>query len=170
MALPAAITPSVRPVQCRSPSDPPNGSSTRPFRRPASLGITTLANASSHRNTSRRQASAVRRWRAAKQPHETGCGVPCSHLPTGAATALQASSNTYPTGFTTTATKNCARGKWPNTRMNRNDACTASESAAQQARRGAGRRGPRSSGNPSRAWLFNSFLAPDLQGGNRCAT
>ena len=96
--LPCRYHALVRPVQRRSPSDPPNGSSTHLLRCPLSLGIATLAIGSSYRNASRRRVSAVRRWRAAKQPHKTGCGVPCSHLPTGVATALQASSNTYLTG------------------------------------------------------------------------
>jgi hypothetical protein len=78
------------------PTDRP----THLLRCPVSLGITTLAIGGSHRNASRRQVSAVRRWWPAKQPHKTGwCPVLAST--TGPATALQASSNTYLTGFTT---------------------------------------------------------------------
>ena len=98
---------SVRPVQCRSPSDPPNGSS----NAPASASPESWVNDSRAWPFPQERSASQPTRRAApassKATARTGCGVPRSLLSTGVATALQASSNTYLTGVTT-ATRNGA--------------------------------------------------------------
>ena len=61
---------SLRPVQCRSPSDPPNGSSHAPTSAPRESWVKDFRAGGSSRNAARANQSAVRRRQAAKQPHE----------------------------------------------------------------------------------------------------
>jgi len=74
----------------------------------------------------RRQQKRRAALASSTKPHATGCGVPCSQPFTGVATALQASSNTYPTGFTT-ATKNGALAPLDKALTIGNDSCAGNE-------------------------------------------
>ena len=78
-------------------TDPPNGSSHAPASAPRESWVKDFRagfpSGTPREPTKRRAAPA-----SSKATARTGCGVPCSQLSTGVATALQASSNTYLTG------------------------------------------------------------------------
>ena len=96
-----AITPFPRGAQRSSPNDSRKGSKLRAL---TALRQSWVNDSRDQRSLggaqSRRRVSAVRRRRAAKQPHKTGGCLPLLAASAGVATALQASSNTYPKGLT----------------------------------------------------------------------
>ena len=96
-----AITPFPRGAQRSSPNDSRKGSKLRAL---TALRESWVNDSRDQRSLggaqSRRRVSAVRRRRAAKQPHKTGGCLPLLAASAGVATALPASSNTYPKGLT----------------------------------------------------------------------